>query len=103
MAHYIIYQVDINKPAGTQILFQSLESIKKEGVTLTFDAYKKIYEGDFEENKKSKFPIAEQLYMKFNLAHPKDFAGRSLSMSDIIVIDGQQYFCDEFGFKVIRI
>ena len=103
MKHYVIYQADTNKSTGSKILFRSLESIKKEGIALTFDAYKKVYEGDFEANDENELPITEQLYIMFNLSHPKDFYGHSLSVSDIIVIDGQRYFCDSIGFKPISI
>lgn len=103
MKHFIIYQVDMSKPTGAKIMFRSLKSIKKEGTSLTLDAYKKVYEGDFEENTKSNLPVTEQLFMKFNLSRPKDFKGHSLSISDIIVIDGQQYFCDEYCFKSISV
>ena len=41
MKHYVIYQADTNKSTGSKILFRSLESIKKEGIALTLDAYKK--------------------------------------------------------------
>lgn len=93
----------MSKPTGAKIMFRSLKSIKKEGTILTLDAYKKVYEGDFEENTESKLPVTEQLYMKFNLSRPKDFKGHSLSISDIIVIEGQQYYCDDYCFKAISI
>ena len=50
MKHYVIYQVDMSKPSGASILFRSLKSIEEDGITLTLDAYKKVYEGDFEED-----------------------------------------------------
>ena len=47
--------------------------------------------------------ILEQLYMRFNLAHPEDFHGHSLSVSDVVVLkqDGQvnSYYTDSFGFR----
>ena len=103
MKHYVIYQVDMSKPSGASILFRSLKSIEEDSITLTLDAYKKVYEGDFEEDNDYNLPVTEQLFIRFNLSHPKDFKGHSLSVSDIIIIDGQQYICDNFGFKPISI
>ena len=47
----------------------------------------------------------EEIYYKFNAAHPADYHGRSLSGSDVVVIrkDGQEkaYYCDTFGFEEV--
>ena len=53
----------------------------------------------------------EDVYQIFNVNHPKDFTGHSLSVSDVVeVIDKNNefentsnfYFCDSFGFKRIE-
>ena len=103
MRHFEIYQVDMSQPSGAGIMFRSLKNIQKEGTPLSLDAYKKVYEGDFDEKTDSKLPVTEQLFVKFNTLRPDDFKGHSLSVSDIIVIDGQQYFCDDYGFKPISL
>ena len=84
MIHYEIYQVDMSQPTGAKIMFRSLRNIQKDGTSLTLDAYKKVYEGDFEEKKNSNLPVTEQLYVMFNISRPEDFKGHSLSLSDII-------------------
>ena len=49
----------------------------------------------------------EDVYQKFNVAHPDGYKGRSLSKSDVVEIieaDGVKpgfYFCDTFGFKEV--
>lgn len=103
MRHFEIYQVDMSQPTGARIMFHSLKNIQKEGTSLTLDAYRKVYEGDFEEKTDSNLPVTEQLYVMFNVSRPEDFKGHSLSVSDIIIIDDQQYFCDDFGFKAISL
>lgn len=103
MKHFVIFQADSSTPEGAKILFRSYNDIQEEGTTLTLNAYKKVYEGDFEEQTDSELPVTEQLYMMFNVSRPRDFKGHSLSVSDIIVIDGQQYFCDDLGFKLVSI
>jgi hypothetical protein len=47
----------------------------------------------------------EDIYMIFNLNHPEDYRGHSLSVSDIVSVVGYKeiedgyYFCDSFGWK----
>jgi len=49
----------------------------------------------------------EDAYRKFNLDHPEDYRGRSMSMSDIVeIIDSETtekgfYYCDTVGFKKV--
>ena len=47
----------------------------------------------------------EDIYRTFNIDHPKDFTGHSLSVSDVVVIrrDGRQeaHYCDSFGFQEV--
>lgn len=55
--------------------------------------------------KNSTDKVLESLYERFNLQHPDDFRGHSLSVSDVIVLheDGrdQAYFVDSFGFQQV--
>ena len=47
--------------------------------------------------------VLEELYVQFNLYHPADFKGHSLSVSDVVALkrDGQAcaFFVDRIGFK----
>ena len=49
----------------------------------------------------------EDLYNTFNMSHPKDYHARSLSVSDVVQIEGASdiqdgfYFCNSVGFKSI--
>ncbi len=47
----------------------------------------------------------ESIYERFNLHHPDDFRGHSLSVSDVVVLreDGrvQAYYVDSFGFTQV--
>ena len=58
--------------------------------------YKKVYEGDIEPE--HKLDALDQLYYIFNNHHPDDFNGHSLSISDVVVLDGTMYYCDSFGW-----
>jgi hypothetical protein len=44
------------------------------------------------------FADLERLFIMFNLNHPADFRGHSLSVSDVVAIEGKHYYCDSIGF-----
>ena len=47
----------------------------------------------------------EDIYTRFNIDHPKDFKGHSLSVSDVVVLhqNGQDtaHYVDSFGYKKV--
>lgn len=63
--------------------------------------YSIVYSGEIAEGVQNK--ALEELYYKFNMEHPEDFRGHSMSVSDIVILDNGSeraaYFCDSFGFK----
>ena len=94
-----IYQL----PSGDEyhgVRFESMDRLKADGVQLNKDDYAFVYEGEVGEFRGN--ATLEALYTQFNIDHPEDFRGHSLSVSDVIVIsvDGKDtaYFCDSFGF-----
>ena len=94
-----IYQLpDGEKYHG--IRFEGMEQLKKDGIQLNKDDYSLVYEGEVGEFRGN--ATLEALFAQFNTAHPADFTGHSLSVSDVIIIsvDGKDtaYFCDSFGF-----
>ncbi|EWM53958.1 YodL domain-containing protein [Ruminococcus flavefaciens] len=98
-AKYHIYQLpDGDKYHG--IRFESMEQLKRDGVQLNLEDYQLVYEDTVDDFKGN--DTLESLFTKFNIDHPEDFSGHSLSVSDVIVIsiDGKDtaYFCDSYGF-----
>lgn len=94
-----IYQL----PSGDEyhgVRIESMDRLKADGVQLNKDDYALVYEGEVGEFRGN--ATLEALYTQFNIDHPEDFRGHSLSVSDVIVIsvDGKDtaYFCDSFGF-----
>ena len=60
------------------------------------------YEGQLDDVRKADLPATlNGIYEKFNLDHPADFRGHSLSVSDVVVLDTKPYFVDKIGFKVL--
>ena len=40
--------------------------------------------------------------MTIYIHHPKDFRGHSLSVSDVVRLDGTDYYCDSLGWVNIK-
>lgn len=61
---------------------------------LSLDDYETVYEGTIDSRNKSPEQVAEELFIIFNTRHPEGFVGHSLSISDIVELDGVNYYCD---------
>ena len=77
------------------------DSIKDKSL-IKKENYVKVYGfegclGEFDTNVK-----LEAIYTAFNRNHPIGFRGHSLSVSDVVSLNGEYYFCDSFGFKKIE-
>lgn len=97
-----IYQINTEKDGGKTV-FRNLADTRKVTGQEEIDAsvYEKVFDGDIgTEN-------PEEIYQAFNLSPPEEYAGRSLSVSDVVGIDcggengTEYYFCDDFGFQKI--
>lgn len=64
--------------------------------------YEKRYEAEYTGCEIEVKNILEDLFDIFNVRLPRDYKGRSMSVSDIIVLNGIPYYCDSFGFKEIK-
>lgn len=53
-------------------------------------------EGDYTDE-----DVLEDLFIAFNENKPMHFKGRSLSVSDVVSLDGRAYYCESFGWKRI--
>ena len=62
--------------------------------------YKFVYDGTIEDGET--ISVLERLFEKFNIAHPEDFKGHSLSVGDIVVLDGVAYVCNSFGWDKVE-
>ena len=67
---------------------------------INLDDYEVVYEGELECSEISE--ALEELFEIFNIRHPEDFKGRSMSVSDIVEVDGDNYYCDAAGWKKLK-
>ena len=62
--------------------------------------YDVVFDGELETND------LESIYTKFNMDHPSDFKGHSLSISDVVELyddnSSEFHYVDQFGFKAIE-
>jgi len=91
-SHVVIYQ--IKNVAEVDYAFRSFDRTK-----FRFSDYQKVYEMDVEPG--FYVDILENLFSLFNRPdlRPKDFTGHSMSVSDVVVIDGKGYYCDAFAWS----
>ena len=61
--------------------------------------YEVVYSGEIDDYN-IEYTL-EKLFEIFNIYHPEDFTGRSMSVSDVVELDGEYYYCDHVGFKKI--
>ena len=67
---------------------------------IDFDDYEIVYEGELDY---PKMPNAlDELFDMFNVRRPNNFKGRSMSVSDIVEVDGDNYYCDAVGWVKLK-
>lgn len=98
-----IYQLK-RTPENRDISFAGLDYLEKMGKEINRDNYNLIYCYNEDLSKVENMPaFLETVYEKFNMAHPDDYEGHSISISDVIAVkkEGQitAHFVDTTGFK----
>ncbi len=96
---YEIYQLkDI--PENRDIHFERFSYLEKRGIAVSAKNYNAVYSG-----KLSAGETLDSIYERFNLHHPDDFRGHSLSVRDVVVIHKNDkdipFYVDAFGFRQV--
>lgn len=96
---YAIYQLKDDESL-LDYHFTNFEFLKKRGLYIDRENYNRVYRGRLQEGE-----TLEDIYRRFNINHPKDFRGHSLSVGDIVAVkqDGKitAHFVDSVGFKEV--
>ena len=96
---YGIYQLK-DSAETRDIRFMDMDYLEKEGIPVSRENYTLVYTGELTEGMS-----LEDIYTKFNIDHPADFTGHSLSVSDVVVLhqDGENtsHYVDSVGYKEI--
>ena len=98
---FIIYQIRRGGELDAY-RFMNYDYLQSKGITPEHDGYDAIYTGglaDYGDNKTN----LDMIYQRFNVDHPADFKGHSLSVSDIVALkkDGvvSCHYVDSIGFR----
>lgn len=94
---YGIYQIIDGSP-GREYEFMDINFIERHGYQVKKEDYELIYSDEMRYG-----DTLDSLYEKFNIAHPADYTGHSLSVSDIVVLNEngnvKAYFVDSISFR----
>ena len=95
--YFEIYQLK-NDESLRYHRFTSYEQLTNEGNAVEAENYNLIYTTELTSG-----TTLEDIYTRFNISHPADFDGHSLSVSDIIVVHDSgevaAYYVDDVGYK----
>jgi hypothetical protein len=87
------------------VRFQSLANFTAEKGAPSAADYDRVYECTTAGLGLANAPesrLKEEIFRVFNIEKPADFKGHSLSVSDVVVLDGAAYYVDVYGFKRIE-
>lgn len=97
---YCIYQLRRDSELA-ELRFMNSQYLREHGLEPAYDHYEPVYSGSLPSDGSTEARL-DDLYMKFNTAHPQDFTGHSLSVSDIVVLKQQgavsSHYVDSVGF-----
>ena len=97
--NFSIYQVP-RGPEGRDFRYRSYEGLQAGGLSVDRKNYQLVYTAPLDKN-----ASLDEIYHCFNMEHPADYKGRSLSMGDIVVFrqDGKQtaYYVDRIGYREV--
>lgn len=91
--NFSIYQVP-PCPEGRDLRYRSYEDLQADGLSVDRKNYQLVYTTPLDKD-----TTLDEIYRRFNIEHPADYKGHSLSTGDIVVFrqDGKQiaYYVDE--------
>ena len=91
--NFSIYQVPPG-PEGRDFRYRSYEDLQADGLSVGRKNYQLVYTAPLDKD-----TTLDEIYRRFNIEHPADYKGHSLSTGDIVVFrqDGKQtaYYVDE--------
>ena len=94
-----IYQLK-DTPEARDIRFMNMDYLESKGISVNRENYDLVYTAPLEDGTN-----LEDIYTKFNIDHPDDFRGHSLSVSDVVVFhqngENTSHYVDSFGYREV--
>ena len=101
---YAIYQLK-RDDATADIRFMNSEYLREKGIEPQYENYDLVYTGALNRDG-SQIEKLEDLYRIFNIEHPQDFTGHSLSISDIVALKQagvvSYHYVDSIGYTELH-
>lgn len=98
---YAIYQLK-RDDSTADLRFMNSEYLQKKAIEPQYENYELVYTGALTKDG-SQIEKLEDLYRIFNVEHPQDFVGHSLSVSDIVALKQagvvSYHYVDSIGYK----
>lgn len=92
-----ILQLRKDAPDRRYKIFEPYDRVVKEYGDVVLTDYYEVWSGYVDDD-----ITLDNIFTMCNLNHPEGYKGHSLSISDIVVIEGKYYwYCDTFGWKEI--
>ena len=86
--------------SNLELRFRAYDEVLKVSGEPSKENYDVVFDGGLDTNN------LECIYTKFNMDHPPDFKGQSLSISDVVELydenSNEFHYVDQFGFKEIE-
>ena len=98
---YEIYQL-LESKSVIGIRYMSLDRVKRGGEEgkLRRGNYCLVYSGEITPEKdETAEDMLERIFWRFNREKPQDFSGHSVSVSDVIALENDAWYCDSVGFQ----
>ncbi|WP_368294070.1 YodL domain-containing protein [Dehalobacter sp. TBBPA1] len=90
----------LKSDSDLELRFRNYDEVLKVSGEPSKNNYDVVFDGELETND------LESIYTKFNMDHPTDFKGHSLSISDVVELydenSSEFNYVDQFGFKAIE-
>jgi hypothetical protein len=101
--HQIDTNVDENSALFKRISKRKFRNIPDNVNVIDYkgDNYKCVYQREY--NGVGGGETLSDIWEEFNINHPVGFRGHSLSISDIVEIDGVFYYCLSRGWRVVTL
>ena len=98
MKQFRIYQLPIESNAK----FMGLDFVTEHNIMPKLEDYNMVGESElYEKADATTTGLLDSIFSTLNTCHPDWFKGHSLSVSDIVELDGKFYYCDSFGWEQV--
>ena len=102
---YAILQLREDVDDNIPLMFANYSYLQKKEMEPEIDRYEVVYHGSISMSEDVNRQL-EDLYVKFNIDHPNDFRGHSMSVSDIVALkvagEVSFHYVDSVGFQKLE-